>query len=96
MEDFRITYREVGFALIVFNVVIAILFGSLPLIAGLMLKRQKLARIGFAVAVVIGTALGPIAAYIVAAIFLWLIIRRQTATSDAVEADGETSETPGA
>ncbi len=97
MEDIKITYREVLFGLILFNVVVSLLFGSFPLIAGLMLKRQKLAWIGFAVAVVAGTMLGVIGAYIIAVVFLWLILRRRNAAAqEATEIDGGNADTPDA
>jgi phosphotransferase system glucose/maltose/N-acetylglucosamine-specific IIC component len=94
MEDIKFTYREVITALIVFNVLMGVLFGSLPLIAGLKLKRQRLAWIGFALALVLGTVLGVVAAYIVAVIFLWLILRQSATTPGEVASAESAPETP--
>lgn len=92
MEDIKITYREVVFALIIFNIAMGVLFGSLPLIAGSMLQRRKLAWMGFALSVVVGSLLGIIVSYLIAVVFLWLILRQQTTAegSAPAETDGET------
>jgi hypothetical protein len=94
MEDIKITYREVAIALIIFNIVMGVLFGSLPMIAALMHKKRKLAWIGFAVTAILGTMLGVIGAYIAAVVFLWLVLRPQTAATEAMETDAENVESP--
>lgn len=94
MEDLRITYRELGYYVVYLNIILAVLLGSLPLIAGLMLKSAKRAWIGFILTVIGGALLGVFLSYPIAVIFLWLIVRAHRAVP-AGETPVESAETPG-
>ena len=77
MEDLRISYRELGNYIIYLNILMGVLFGSLPLIAGLALGDRKRAWIGFILAVIGGALLGIFLSYPIALVFLLLIVRAQ-------------------
>ena len=76
MEPVRITYDELLPYLVAANVAIGFLFGTFPLIAGLMMKNRKYAMFGFIGSIVGGGLLGVFLSYPVAAIFVWLILRK--------------------
>lgn len=75
MESVHFTYREVTTYLIIANVILGILFGVFPLIAGLKLNNRKYGFIGLGGAVLGGALFGVLLSFPVAAIFSWLIIR---------------------
>ncbi len=75
MDDIRITYHEMLYGAIGLNILLGAMFGSLPLLAGLLLRQRRLAWISFVLAVVGGGLLGVFLAFPVSLIFLWLILR---------------------
>ena len=77
MEDLRLSYREVGNYIIYLNILMGVLFGSLPLITGLALGDRKRAWIGFILALIGGVLLGVFLSYPIAVLFLLLIVRAQ-------------------
>jgi hypothetical protein len=77
MEDLRLSYREVGNYIIYLNIIMGVLFGSLPLITGLALGDRRRAWIGFILAVIGGVLLGVFLSYPISLIFLLLIVRAQ-------------------
>jgi hypothetical protein len=94
MEDIKITYSELFNYVIYANVLLGVLFGSLPLIVGLMLGNRKNAFLGFTLTVIGGFLLGIFLSYPVSALFLWLIVRAHKATaSEALVPVGSGSET---
>lgn len=96
MELFRITYEELIPYFIAVNVAIGFLFGTFPLIAGLIMKNRKYAMFGFIGSILGGGLLGFLLSYPIAAIFVWLILRKAPAQAvDEVElpVSSENSET---
>ena len=63
---------------IAFNVVCGILFGTFPLITGLLTGNRKYALYGFVSAVLGGAILGVLLSYPLSLIFVWLILRRRS------------------
>lgn len=76
MEPFRITYDELFPYIVAANVVMGILFGSFPLIAGLLVKNRRYGVFGFIGSIVGGGLLGLFLSFPIAAIFVWLILRK--------------------
>ena len=81
MEDIKITYGEIYRYLIYANIALGVLFGSLPLIVGLILKKNKYAYLGFVLAIIGGSLAGLLLSYPITVVFLWLIVRGQKALS---------------
>ena len=90
MEEIRITFRELGFYILIGNIILGVLFGSLPLIAGLKLKNRKYGFIGFIGSILGGTLLGVFLSYPLALLFVWLIVR-MPATPELADVDPVTS-----
>lgn len=80
--EYRLTFEELTPYIIAINIFLGILFGSFPLIAGIMAKNRKYAVFGFVGSVFGGAILGVFLSYPVAAIFLWLILRRPSTPID--------------
>lgn len=78
METVRLTYQEVTTYFIIANVVLGLLFGLFPLMAGMKLDNKKYGLIGFFGALIGGGLLGILLSFPVAAIFTWLILRGKT------------------
>ncbi len=81
MEDIKITSDEIYRYIIYANIALGILFGSLSLIVGLILKKNKYAYLGFVLAILGGALAGIFLSYPITAVFLWLIVRGQKALS---------------
>lgn len=79
MDEIRITYQEALLYLVLSNVVLGILFGSFPLLAGLKLKNRKYGVFGFFGSILGGAFVGIFLSFPIAAIFFWLIIRKSDA-----------------
>jgi hypothetical protein len=73
MEDFKIGM----YGLIAVNVVLAFLFATFPLVAGILRGNLKRGLLGFALALVGGAILGILLSFPLAMIFFWLIVRDQ-------------------
>ncbi|MGB7210682.1 MAG: hypothetical protein WBD27_18645 [Pyrinomonadaceae bacterium] len=76
MESFRITYDELFPYIIAANITLGFLFGSFPLIAGLILKNRKYGVFGFVGSIIGGAVLGVFLSFPFAVVFLWLILRQ--------------------
>lgn len=75
MDDFKIGF----YGLIAVNIVLAFLFGTFPLVAGIIRKNQKRGFLGFVLSLVGGAILGILLSFPLAMIFFWLIVRDQAA-----------------
>jgi len=75
MEEIKLSFQDLSYFIVIANLVLGVLFGSLPLIAGLILKKRKYAWLGFLFSTLGGALLGVFLSYPIAAIFLWLITR---------------------
>jgi hypothetical protein len=71
MEDFRIGM----YGLLAVNIVLAFLFATFPLVAGILRGNQKRGFLGFILALVGGAILGILLSFPLAMIFFWLIVR---------------------
>ena len=71
MEDFKIGM----YGLLAINVVLAFLFATFPLVAGILRGNQKRGFLGFVLALVGGALLGILLSFPLAMIFFWLIVR---------------------
>jgi hypothetical protein len=78
---------------IAFNVVCGILFGTFPLIAGLLTGNRKYALYGFVSAVLGGTILGVLLSYPLSLVFLWLILRRRSSAIESNSPDNASETT---
>jgi len=85
MEEIRLTVQDLRYFIVITNVFLGILFGSLPLIAGLILKKRKYALLGFLFSTIGGALLGLFLSYPISAIFIWLIIRSPKPADTAFE-----------
>jgi hypothetical protein len=74
MEDFKIGM----YGLLAINVVLAFLFATFPLVAGILRGNQKRGFLGFVLALVGGALLGILLSFPLAMIFFWLIVRDQS------------------
>ena len=80
MEDFKIGF----YGLIAVNIVLAFLFATFPLVAGILRGNQKRGFLGFILALIGGGILGILLSFPLAMIFFWLIVRDQTTETVAV------------
>ena len=79
MEDIRLSYNELVSYAIVLNALLGVMFGSFPLLAGIVFKNRKYGLFGFVGSVLGGAILGFLLAFPVAIIFVWLILRKPAA-----------------
>jgi len=73
MEDFRIGM----YGLLAVNIVLAFLFATFPLVAGILRGNQRRGFLGFILALIGGALLGILLSFPLAMIFFWLIVRDQ-------------------
>lgn len=79
MEDFRIGM----WGLLAVNIVLAFLFATFPLVAGILRGNQKRGLMGFVLSLLGGALLGILLSFPLAMIFFWLIVRDQPTESVA-------------
>jgi len=79
MEELRIGF----YGLLVINIVLGVLFGAFPLVAGLRTGNRKHGFLGFILAIAGGAVLGCFLSFPIAMIFLWLTLRNPA--TDTVE-----------
>jgi hypothetical protein len=87
MEDFKIGM----YGLLAINVVLAFLFATFPLVAGILRGNQKRGFLGFVLALLGGALLGILLSFPLAMIFFWLIVRDPV--SETVASVDQTPET---
>jgi|KBSSwiStaDraftv2_1062776.scaffolds.fasta_scaffold63211_2 hypothetical protein len=76
MEDFKIGM----YGLLVVNIVLAFLFATFPLVAGILRGNQKRGFLGFVLALAGGALLGILLSFPLAMIFFWLIVKEPAAS----------------
>lgn len=84
-EPFRITYAELFPYIVAVNAAFGILFGSFPLVAGVLARNRKYGVFGFIASVIGGAILGVLISFPAAIIFLWLILRKSAAQQTVTE-----------
>ena len=92
MQDVKITYNEIAAYMTIINIVLGILLGSFPLIAGLKMKNRNYAIYGFIGSIIGGAILGAFLAYPIAVIFTWLILRSPKETVEAINRNSDETE----
>lgn len=78
MEELRIGFL----GLVIGNIVLGFLFGTFPLVAGLMGGNRKYGLLGFLVTIAGGALLGLFLSYPLGMLFLWLTLRKPTAPAE--------------
>ena len=95
MSDIQLTFREFYLYVIIGGALLGALLGLAPLLLGRRRNKARLGLYGF-IASIVGGAIAPLLALIVAAIFSWLVIREKPAGSttppDAGDNSGSASE----
>jgi len=87
MNDIELTYRELYLYVIIGGAIFGALLGLIPLILGRRKNKARLGLYGF-LASIVGGALAPLFAIVVAAIFAWVIGRGTSVQMDGT--DGST------
>lgn len=88
MEELRIGF----YGLLIANIVLGFLFGTFPLVAGLLAGNRKYALLGFIVSIAAGAILGVFLSYPLAMLFVWLIHRGSTANIGIAARDEQDAE----
>ncbi|MEO8647748.1 MAG: hypothetical protein ABI539_01140 [Acidobacteriota bacterium] len=91
-EPFRITYAELFPYIVAVNAAFGVLFGSFPLVAGVLAGNRKYGIFGFVASVIGGAVLGVLISFPAAIIFLWLILRKSEAQRTGAETPATDSE----
>ncbi len=76
MEQIRLTNNEAIVYITIFNVLLGIVLGLIPLILGFVKKERSYGVFGFLGSIIGGAILGLFLSVPVMAIFTWLILRR--------------------
>lgn len=87
MNDIVLTYRELYMYVIIVGAIVGALLGLVPLILGRKRNKRRLGLYGF-LATIVGGAIAPLLAIIVAAIFAWLIIREKPVETSGTQESG--------
>jgi hypothetical protein len=77
MEQIKMTTTEAIYYITIFNIGLGILLGAIPLVLGFIRKERSYAVFGFLGSIIGGAILGLFLSIPVAAIFTWLILRKQ-------------------
>lgn len=85
MHDLHLTYNQVLTYIVIANVLLGLLLGVMPLIAGIKLDQKKYGIYGLIATALSGAVLGLFLSFPVAAFFIWSICRK--ATERAVQRD---------
>lgn len=86
LDEFQRLYNEYFYYFLMLWIGLGLLFGLVPLILGIRRNKRHLGFLGFILAGAVG-ALSPVLSFILAAIFVFLVLRRTgtPATADAEE-----------
>jgi uncharacterized membrane-anchored protein len=76
MQDIHLTYNQILTYIVIANVVLALLMGIMPLIAGIKLNQTKVGVYGLIATIVGGAVLGLFLSFPMAAFFIWFICRK--------------------
>ena len=85
MEEIRLTGRELIYYFAIANIVLGVLFGTIPLVAGLVSKNTRYGWLGLISSIIGGAVLGIFLSYPLALIFTWLAVRGPKQAESAVE-----------
>ncbi len=78
---------------IAFNVISGILFGTFPLVAGLLARNRRYALYGFVSAVLGGAILGVFLSYPLSLVLVWLILKRNSTSVESNDPDSASETT---
>lgn len=91
MDNIQISIDQARNYIILINVVLGLLFGVFPLLAGIKMNNRKYGIYGFIGAIIGGAILGVFLSFPIAAVFTWLILKKSfTANSNDALAVNET------
>ena len=76
MEQIRLTNNEAIVYITIFNILLGIVLGLIPLILGFVKKERSYGVFGFLGSTIGGAILGLFLSLPIALIFIWLILRR--------------------
>ena len=76
MEQIRLTNTEAIVYVTIFNIILGIILGLIPLILGFVKKERSYGVFGFLGSTIGGAILGLFLSLPIALIFIWLILRR--------------------
>ena len=83
MDNIQISIDQARNYIILINVVLGLLFGIFPLLAGMKMNNRKYGIYGFIGAIIGGAILGVFLSFPIAAVFTWLILKKPvTSNSD--------------
>jgi uncharacterized membrane protein len=83
MDNITISFDEMKPYIILANIILGILFGTFPLLAGIMLNNRKFGIYGFISAIIGGALLGIFLSFPIACVFTWLILKKSFAKNNA-------------
>lgn len=87
------TTTEAALYITLFNTVLGIILGSIPLILGFLRKERSYAVFGFLGSVIGGALLGLFLSLPIAVIFVWLILRKPGSIVDSPAAHSDSVQT---
>lgn len=85
MEDIKFTFNDLAYYAVFANIILGVLFGTLPFLAGFLLKSQKFGWYGLVLTIVGGAILGVFLAYPLSLLFLWLVIKKRPSSPDSAQ-----------
>ena len=85
MDNIQISIYQAKNYIILINIVLGLLFGIFPLLAGIKMNNRKYGVYGFIGAVIGGAILGVFLSFPIAAVFTWLALKNSV-TSDTADA----------
>jgi len=86
MSDIQLTFRELYIYVIIGGALLGALLGLVPLLLGRRRNKARLGLYGF-IASIVGGAIAPLLALIVAGVFAWLVVREKPAAENASPPD---------
>jgi hypothetical protein len=92
MDNIQISIDQARNYIILINIILGLLFGIFPLLAGLKTNNRKYGIYGFIGAIIGGAILGVFLSFPIAAVFTWLTLKKPIASNtDDVLAVNENS-----
>jgi len=76
MDNIQISIDQARNYIILINIVLGILFGTFPLLAGIKMNNRKYGIYGFLGAIIGGAILGVFLSFPIASVFTWLILKK--------------------
>ena len=94
MDNIQISIDQARNYIILINIILGLLFGIFPLLAGLKTNNRKYGIYGFIGALIGGAILGVFLSFPIAAVFTWLILKKPIAsgTDDALAVNENSTE----